>query len=234
MTLNGLILLAAMQGAAPPPLTAAEIVDRMVRADNERLAALSGYTGTRRYRFENKRFNKHAEMTVQVTCDSRGAKIFQVISETGSGVVRNRILRKMIDAEQEASQKGERQQTRIIPANYDFRLLGTEPLVGHISYVLEITPKTQNKFLIRGRIWVDAQDFAITRIEGKPAKNPSFWITSVQVAHRYQRVGPFWLPMRNESRAQARIFGRTDVDIEYSDYVTTVRNEQARDEEPSR
>jgi len=94
--------------------------------------------------------------------------------------------------------------------------------------VLEVSPKTKNKFLIRGRVWVDAEDFAITRIEGSPAKNPSFWVRSVQVLHRYQRAGRFWLPALNQSRAQARIFGTTDVAIEYFDYVTSVRNAQAR------
>ncbi len=240
MTLNSLVLLAMMQGApqAPQPpqpsLTATEIVDRLVRADDERLAALAGYTGTRHYRFQNQSFNKHAEMTVRVVCDAAGAKKFDVVSEDGSGFVRSHIIRKMIDAEQEASEKGEKQQTRIIPANYDFRLLGTDVSGGRSTYVLEISPKTKNKFLIRGRIWVDAEDFAIARIEGQPAKNPSFWIRNVHVAHRYQREGRFWLPVMNESRAEARIFGKTDMTIEYFDYVTSVRTAQAHRREQGR
>jgi hypothetical protein len=225
--LHTLIFLAAMQAAPPPPLTATEIVERMVRADNERLAALAGYTAMRRYRFENKRVNKRAEMTVRVECDAAGAKKFAVVSETGSGFVRNRIIRKMIDAEAEASQKKDREQTRIIPANYEFSLVGTDVPGGRLSYVLEVHPKTENKFLIRGRIWVDAADFAIARIEASPAKSPSFWIRSVRVVHRYERSGRFWLPVMNESRAKARIFGETDVAIEYFDYVTRVRNAQA-------
>lgn len=228
MALNSLFLLAMIQGATPPPLTTAEIVERMLRADTERLTALCGYTGMRRYRFENKRFNKRAEMVVRVACDSTGAKTFEVISESGSGFVRNRIIRKMIEAEREASQKGENEQTRIIPANYDFRLLGTDISDGRRSYVLEISPKTKNKFLIRGRIWVDAEEFAIARIEGQPAQNPSFWVRSVKVVHRYERAGRFWLPAMNESRAQARIFGATDVAIEYYDYVISIRDVEAR------
>jgi len=218
--LHSLVFLAMMQGALPSSPTAPEIVDRMVQADNERLSALSGYTGMRRYRFENKRVNKRAEMTVRVTCDSKGAKTFQVVSESGSGFVRNRIIRKMIGAEREASEKGEHEQTRIIPQNYDFRLVGTDLSNGRAAYVLELIPKTQNRFLIRGRIWVDAEEFAITRIEGSPAKNPSFWIRSVQVVHRYDRAGRFWLPVMNQSRAQAKVFGATEVAIEYFDYVT--------------
>jgi hypothetical protein len=201
--LHMLMLMAIIEGAPPPPLTAPEIVERMVEADNERLAALAGYTGMRRYHFESKRFNKRAEMTVRVACDSAGVKTFEVVAESGPGVVRNRVIRKMVDAEQEASEKGEKQQTRIIPANYDFRLIGTESLDARDAYVLEISPKTKNKFLIRGRIWVDKEDFAIARIEGQPAKNPSFWITSVQVVHRYERTGRFWLPVTNVSHAKA-------------------------------
>jgi hypothetical protein len=226
ITLHGLMLLAMTQVGPPEPLTASEIVERMMQADGARLAALSGYTGMRRYRFENKRFNKRAEMTVRMSCDGVGAKTFEVVAESGSGFVRNRIIRKMIDAEEEASRKSEREQSRIIPANYEFRLIGPNAADGRDAYVLEISPKTKNKFLIRGRIWVDAEDFAITRIEGSPAKNPSFWINSVQVLHRYERVGRFWLPVVNDSRAQAKIFGRTDVAIEYFGYATNERAHQ--------
>ncbi len=225
--LHTLVLLAVMEGAAPPTLTTPEIVERMVQADNNRLAALGGYTGVRRYRFENKKSNKRAELTTRVSCDNAGVKTFEVISETGSGFVRNHIIRKMMDAEHEASEKRERQDTRIIPANYGFTLVGTEILDGRNSYILEVDPKTRNKFLIRGRIWVDAEDFAIARVEGQPAKNPSFWIRSVQIVQRYGRTGQFWLPASNQSVAQARIFGKTEVVIDYFDYVTTTRDARA-------
>lgn len=226
--LPSLFFLAIVQGSTPPSLTAPEILERMVQADNDRVAALAGYSGVRRYRFENRKSNKHAELTVQMSCGSDGVKTFEVVAESGSGFVRDYILRKMIEAEAESSQKGERKETRIIPENYDFRLVGTEASDGRDSYVLEINPKKPTKFSIRGRIWVDAQDFAIARIEGQPAKNPSFWIRSVRVVQRYGRTDRFWLPALNHSVAQARIFGATEVVIEYSDYKTNVRQVQAR------
>jgi len=226
--LHTVILLAMMQRAQAAPLKAPEIVDRMVRADDERLAALAGYTGVRHYHFQNKKSGKQAEITTRMTCDNAGVKTFEVISESGSGFVRSHIIRKMMDAEREASQKGEWQQSRIIPENYEFNLLGMVDLDGRSSYVLEVCPKTRNKFLIRGRIWVDAEDFAVARVEGQPAKNPSIWIRSVKIVQRYGRNGQFWLPAKNESIAQARIFGATEVVIDYSDYVTSVRQERAR------
>jgi hypothetical protein len=222
-----LFFLALIQEGPSPSLTASEILDRLVQADNDRLTALAGYSGVRHYRFENKKSGKTAEMTVRMSCGSDGVKTFEVVSENGSGFVRSHIIRKMIEAETESSQKGERKESRIIPENYEFRQNGTEDLDGRASYVLEINPKKPTKFSIRGRIWVDAQDFAIARVEGQPAKNPSFWIRSVKVEQRYGRTGQFWLPALNHSVAQARIFGSTEVFIEYSEYKTNVREAQA-------
>ena len=214
--------MAMVEGGSPPSPTTSEILERMVQADHNRLAALAGYSAIRHYRFDNEKFNKHAEMTVRISCAADGTKTFEVLSESGSGFVRNHIIRKMIDAEEESSRKGARKETRIIPDNYDFRLVGTEPWNGRMSYVLEINPKKPTKFSICGRIWVDAEDFAIARIAGRPAKNPSFWIRSVQVVQQYGRDGQFWRPALNRSVAQARIFGRTEVVIESSRYKTNV------------
>ena len=223
-----LFFLTMMQGGSSPSLTTPEIVDRLVQADNDRLAALAGYSGVRHYRFENKKTGKSAEMTVRMSCGSDGIKTSEVVSESGSGFVRRHIIGKMIEAETESSQKGDRKESRIVPDNYEFRLIGMEDSDGRSSYVLEINPKKPTKFAIRGRIWVDAQDFAIARVEGQPAKNPSFWIRSVKVEQRYLRTGQFWLPALNHSVAQARIFGSTEAVIEYSDYKTSVREAHAR------
>jgi hypothetical protein len=201
-----------------PGLTVDEVVSRMVQADDKRISEFQGYTAKRRYYIENKRVNKRAEIMVQVTCASNGSRSFAVISESGSSIIRTRVLRKMIEAEAEASQQDGRERNRIIPNNYDFRLTGNEVADGRLAHVLEIVPKTQNRFLIRGRIWVDAEDYAISRIEGTPAKNPSFWTRSIHIVHRYGKTGPFWLPTQNQSRAEARIFGSTEVTIDYFDY----------------
>jgi hypothetical protein len=97
-------------------------------------------------------------------------------------------------------------------------MAGTDNVNERPAYVLAITPKTQNKYLVQGRIWVDAADYAIVRIEGKPAKNPSFWIKSVHFVHTYRKSGSFWLPVSDRSVTDVRIFGATEVTIEYFDY----------------
>jgi hypothetical protein len=97
-------------------------------------------------------------------------------------------------------------------------MVGTEYVRGRPAYVIAIEPKTPNKYLARGRVFVDAEDYAIVRVEGRPAKNPSFWIKSVHFVHDYDKSGPFWFPVSDHSVTDARIFGPTEMTIEYFDY----------------
>ena len=64
-----------------------------------------------------------------------------------------------------------------------------------------------------------AQDYALVRVEGKPAKNPSFWIKNVHFVHTYEKSGPLWYPSSTESVTDVRVFGTTKVTINYFDYA---------------
>jgi hypothetical protein len=57
------------------------------------------------------------------------------------------------------------------------------------------------------------------RAEGSPAKNPSFWAKATHFVQLYQKSGPLWFPVSTQSITEARIFGTTDVHIEYFDYA---------------
>jgi hypothetical protein len=68
---------------------------------------------------------------------------------------------------------------------------------------------------------LDGTDFAVTRIEGEPAQNPSFWTKKSEIHHEYKKVQAFWLPARNESVSYIRLGGRATLTIEYKDYRVT-------------
>lgn len=222
------ILIAAALNAgsvSAPNLGTDDIVSRMVRMDEVRRTELQSYVSTRRYYVENKRFNKSAEMTVRMKYTYPGSKSYEVISQSGSGTIRKKALEKIIEAEVEAADEQHGNRSRIIPENYDFQLLGTELWEDRPCYVLQITPKTANKFLMVGRIWVDSEDFAVAHLEGNPAKNPSFWTTEVKVAHQYKKHGDVWLPESNYSRSKVRIFGATELTIDYFEYQINGQDE---------
>ena len=208
----------AAEGPGTVP-TAEEIVERMSARDLQRQGSIEGYVGKRRYVLENGNLNKHAEMLVQVLGDRDGTKHFEVVSEEGWKAAHKHVLRKMLESEAENSSPEARAQARLNRENYDFKIVGTDLVGERTAYVLEVSPKREDKFLFRGRIWVDAEDFALARAEGSPAKNPSFWTKSTHFVQVYEKNGPLWFPHSTQSVSEARIFGNTDVNIEYFDYA---------------
>jgi outer membrane lipoprotein-sorting protein len=208
----------AQGGVTPAMPTASMVVASMVARDNERLAMLKGYTSSRRYVLENRARNKRAEMQVQVTCREDGSKEFKIVSSTGWGAVRKHVFPRLLEAEADAARPERREQSRIVPENYDFELTGIENIRGRTAYVLSIEPKTANQYLMRGTIWVDAEDYAIVRVDGHPAKSPSFWIKSVHFTHEYDKKSIFWFPVLDRSVTDVRILGASEMTIEYFDY----------------
>lgn len=211
---------AAAEGRVPaPPLTADQVIHRMIERDESRRSALQEYTSNRRYVVDNKRFNKHAEVAVREKYVYPGKKEFETVSESGTSYIRRNVISKLIDAEVDAAQNQNRDQTKITPDNYKFELLGTEEQEGRPCFLVAVIPNHSKKYLMKGRIWVDQEDFAIVRMEGSPAKNPSFWTRKVQFTRRYQKHGPFWLAASIESESEVLVAGTSSLRIEYLDYV---------------
>ena len=202
--------------------SADDVVAKMMRGDAERRSELTGYTAQRRYVAVNQ--DRRAEIVVRVDCSSDGAKHFTIVSEEGSSAIRKHALYKMLSEETLASRRETRDGNRITPANYTFNVLGQDTLDSGPAYVLAVTPKTENKYLIQGRIWVNAKDYSIVRVDGKPARDPSFWVHEVHFIHTYQRVGQFWFASSTHSTSEIRVFGRSELTIENSNYVLNPPN----------
>ena len=199
--------------------TAEQVMSRLAALDLERQSSIEGYAGMRRYVLENQNFQKRAEMVVRVKGDPDGTKHFEVVSEDGWKAANAHVLRKMLESESETSRPELRATTRLNFTNYQFLIVGTETVSGRKAYVLETKPKRKDKYLFEGRIWVDAEDYALVRAEGRPAKNPSFWTKSTHFVQVYQKSGPLWFPLSTQSITEARLFGTTDVHIDYFDYA---------------
>lgn len=193
------------------------ILAKMMAADDERRPRMPEHVSVRRYGLENKRFGTRAAMTVRMSYRD-GHKEFQVLEQSGPGPIRSKVFKRMIESETEAGTGPEREATRISPRNYAFRLSHSDVLEGRPCFVLEAEPRTQNKFLFRGKVWVDAEDWAVAKVEGSPARNPSFWVTRTTFTHRYKKFGEQWLPVSNESVSEVKVFGRTTTSINYGEY----------------
>ncbi len=210
----------AQAAHAVAPLPVDQVVKKLQERNAERAAALNQYDATRVYRMQYKGFpgNRDAEMVVEMTYHAPNSKQFKIVSETGSKLIIERVFKKLLEAELEAADEENRRRSALTTDNYDFTFAGYEAAANDPEYVLNIVPKTKNKFLYHGQIWVDAKDFAVVRIKGEPGKNPSFWIKKTDIEHRYAKVNDFWLPAENHTESAIRLGGVAVLSIEYKDY----------------
>jgi outer membrane lipoprotein-sorting protein len=212
----------AQQAIVSAPLSADDVIGRVVKMNDARAKALAGYSSVRTYHLEcHCLSHKKADMVVRTDYQAPNRKEFTIVSESGSGTVRDRVFKKLLEAEQEAMRDENQQRSAITPENYTFQVSDYEKNDTDDFYVLHAEPRSKNKFLFRGRIWVDAKDFAITRLEGEPAVNPSWWTVKTDFKRRYHKIGDFWLPESNESETKVRIFGTAALTINYGEYQIT-------------
>jgi hypothetical protein len=229
----GLLLFAAVgasateQGTGASPCSAGltlpgdEIAARLMSRNAERAQKLLHVDSVREYNLDYTGFpsSLSAHMQVKASYTAPGTKQFTVISESGSSLIRKHVLHRLLESEQEAtSDAANRDAVALTTANYRFSLLGCATGESRPLYVMSVQPLRETKFLYRGTIWIDSQDFAVTRIEAEPAKNPSFWTLRSQIHHQYQKIGEFYLPESNRTVTDVRLGGKAVLTIRYLDY----------------
>ena len=111
-------------------------------------------------------------MVVRTDYQAPDKKEFTIVSEGGSGTVRDRVFKKLLEAEQESMRDENQQRSAITPENYTFQLAEYEKSATDEFYVLDAQPRSKNKFLFRGHIWVNAKDFADNSSRGRAGRQP--------------------------------------------------------------
>jgi hypothetical protein len=199
-----------------------EIVQKVMAANARRSAELRGFQGKRKYdlQYHGLLGGREASMEVLATYSAPDQRTFSVVSQSGSKLLLNRVLLKLLDSEKEAFEH--RKQVELSPENYKFELVGADSSAdGNSCFVLAVKPRKPNKFLYAGKIWVDSHDFAVVRMEGEPAKSPSFWIRDTEIDCTWEKVGNFWFIAHNRSVSHIRMGGVATLTIDYDDYQIT-------------
>lgn len=206
-----------------PPLSLQQVAGNLEERNAQRAAALKQFTCRRIYHMQYHGFagTYAAQMVVDMTYRAPNVKEFKVVSQSGSTFVIDHVFKKLMQGEQEYLDDVNRQQVALNTQNYDFSYAGYENTPNGAQYVLNISPRTKNKFLYRGRIWVDAKDFAVVHIKAEPAENPSIWIKKTIIEHNYKKVGDFWLPASDHTESDMRLGGQATLSIDYQDYRIT-------------
>jgi hypothetical protein len=191
-----------------------------LEAHNElRKSALHDYTVLRTYQVIDLKGKVHAEETGRMEFLAPDRKTFVVTSEKGSGVVRRMALNALISSEIEAAAGKEHHDSSISAVNYSLDLLGEQRVGPYRCFVAQAIPRRKDKYLFEGKLWIDVDDYAVVRIEGHPARRPSFWIQRADFVRQYQKIDGFWFPQKDQTFVQVRLYGKKVLTITHQDYV---------------
>ncbi len=208
--------------AASQPPDAATVMRGVDAAVYARFEGIAGFTVTEHYAVFRGGDQVHpaAEMTVKTTYRQESGKSYQILSQSGSGIIIRFGLGPLLENEKRINDPGGREASWFISKNYEMKLESSQPerINGHDCLALSITPRRKAPNLIVGTLWVDASDFAILRIDGIASKRPTIWSGPAHMVRDYAMFSGFSEATHARAVSDSTLFGRTVVTIDYSDY----------------
>lgn len=173
---------------------------------------LRSYRALRRMQASNPRFNVTGVVEAVTELHADGRFEFRIVREEGSDYIRNRVLRPMLQNEEKLFATGNPDRAALTSSNYHLAA-GDVAEPGVVKLVA--TPRRRDIALFQGALFVTSGDADLVRVEGRLAKNPSFWTTRVDLVRRYARLGGIRVPVRLDTTAQIRIAGASTMSVVY-------------------
>ena len=137
---------------------------------------------------------------------------YAITAEGGSSYIRSKVLRAVLDGEREVIAKGETARSSLDLVNYSFQANGIDDS-GFANVLL--SPRRKERVLVKGMMALNVADGALVRLQGRLAKNPSFWLKNVDIVRIYERIGGTVVPVDLETKAQVRFLGNATLHMTY-------------------
>jgi hypothetical protein len=168
----------------------------------------------------NRRLKAEAWMEVVTEVTPLGAFRYEIVSERGSGYVRSKVLRTILEREQSMWREGEVARGALTDDNYTFAPAAApsssiDNARSSDAWLVSMTPRRRDALLIIGHLVLDPATGDLRRIEGRVAKSPSFWTNRVEIVRRYGRVNGVRVPLSTESVAYLKVIGRSEFDMTF-------------------
>jgi hypothetical protein len=196
-----------------PDLTT--LVKNITDAQLENRERVKAYSVTREYKvFGNGGVQPRTDVVAKVNFLPPNVKSYDIDQSTGG--MGEKVVRHILDHEVDAAR--DPKWNLVNDENYTFQYLSSEALSSIPCYKLAITPKHERKDLLKATIWVDKNSYHILRLEGDPAKSPSFWVKDVHLVMEFGEVAGMWLQTETQALAHLRFGGEyklTSQDLGY-------------------
>jgi hypothetical protein len=208
----GFTLLLTAAAVSTPAARTAETREKSIAPAHEQ--TLTQYRAYRRMHADSEHFGQEAWLEAWTEMDDSGFR-YTIVSESGSEYIRTKVLKAVLRREQELVAAGDNRRSELTPDNYNFERETYENGERHV----QIKPKRKDVLLVDGRMVLSRDGNELLRVEGKLAKNPSFWTSLVNVIRHYARLDGVRVPISTESTVKVRFAGVAHLQMHY-EYTT--------------
>jgi hypothetical protein len=170
------------------------------------------YRARRSLEGHNPRFKMRATLEAITELSPGGRFTYTILSESGSEYIRGKVLRPMLQTEAKVLESGDPSRSALTAANYE---IGGGELAEPGIIKLFAKPRRKDLSLIDGAMFITSDDADLVRVEGRMAKNPSFWTSRVNLVRRYERIAGMRVPVRLDSSAQIKFAGESTLSMTY-------------------
>jgi len=210
--------------AQQPASTGTISLDSIVRALEKAQATVRpqvSYQVVREYRLlGTKNQEADSEVVAEVDFSPPATEDYRIQRSSGSRWG-SQVVQRVLKHEAERASHYNQGRTALSRENYDFGYIGEATLDHQPCYLLQLTPRRKEPELISGQAWVDEHSFLVRRIEGEPAKSPSWWLKNVHVKLTFANFEGIWLQTDMEAVADVRISGTHTLTSRLLDYRST-------------
>jgi hypothetical protein len=155
---------------------------------------------------------RKASLKARTSFDPATGFTYEVLEESGSGVIRSKVLRAALEAEKSAKQSAQRARAALTIENYQFDAAVD---AGDGRHRIRIHPRHKEQMMIDGSIMLTSADADLVRVEGLLVKRPSFWTRRVEVVRDYARVAGMRVPVSMTSTADVLFVGKSTFEMRY-------------------
>ena len=160
----------------------------------------------------------HASLTARTHLDPQQGFRYEILEQTGSGMIQKRVLVAALETERQVQVNGTGSRGALTADNYDFIGAAADAAAsaaGDALVRVDLRARRRDTMLIDGAMFLTSPDFDLVRVEGVLVKRPSFWTRKVSVVRRYGRVAGVRVPLAMESTAQVLIVGASSFSMTY-------------------
>lgn len=199
--------------SASPDLTT--IIRHISEAQAQNHSRAVPYSVTREYKvFGANAARPRTEVVAKINFLPPNVKTYDIDQSTGG--MGEKVIRHILDHEVDAT-RDPRMMT-VNEQNYRFDYDGEESIGALGCYRLTIAPRHDRKDLLNATIWVDKNSYRIVRLEGEPAKSPSFWVKDVHLILDFGEVAGMWMQTEVHALAHLRFGGEYKIVSQDLDY----------------